>query len=84
MLGYYNILLLLLQAARRNLTYPRYVWITFGWYPDSWWTQAVSTVYVPCTDEELEAFILNARMIQIRQYPTPNDIDETTIAGIVR
>lgn len=68
----------------RNLTYPRYAWITFGWYPDGWWTRAVSSDYVSCSDEELETFILNAGMIQIRQYPTPNNIDGTTIAGIVR
>jgi len=43
----------------------------------------VSKEYVPCSDEKLERFIENARMIQIRQYPTPDDIDGITKAGIV-
>jgi len=72
-----------LQAAKRNLTYPQYAWITYGWYPDNWWTKAVSKNNVSCSDEQLEKFVEKARMLLIRQYPTPDDVDAATIAGIV-
>ena len=73
-----------LQAAKRNLTYPRYAWIMFGWYPDRWWTGAVARNNVSCSDEQLEEFIENARMVLIRTSPIANDVNGTTIAGIVR
>ena len=75
---------LTLQAAKRNLTYPRYAWITFGGYPVGWWTNAVSKNDVSCSDQQLEDFIVKTKMLQIQQYPTPNDFDGSTIFGIVR
>ena len=38
---------------------------------------------VSCSDQQLEEFVEKARMLQIRQYPTPDDVDAATIAGIV-
>ena len=26
-----------MQAAKRRLTYPKYVWIAYDWYPRGWW-----------------------------------------------
>ena len=26
------------------MRYPRYVWITLGWYPDFWWTQGTCAI----------------------------------------
>ena len=72
-----------LQAAKQNLTYPRYSWITFGGYPVGWWTNEVSKNNVSCSDQQLEDFIVKARMLLIQQYPTPDNIDGTTIAEIV-
>ena len=74
-------LMISLQAAKRNLTYPRYVWITFGWYPYGWW---IPENDVSCSNQQLEDFIVKARMLQVQQYPTPNNIDGSTISGIVR
>ena len=70
-----------LQAAKRNLTYPRYVWITFGWYPYGWW---IPENDVSCNNQQLEDFVVKARMLQVQQYPTPNNFDGSTISGIVR
>ena len=39
---------------------------------------------VSCSDQQLEDFIEKARMLQVQQYPTPNDFDGSTIFGIVR
>jgi len=49
----------MLQAAKRNLTYPRYAWIMFGWYPDKWWTGAMARNNLSCSDEQLEVFTEN-------------------------
>ena len=38
---------------------------------------------VSCSDEQLEEFVEKARMLQIQPYPTPDDVDEATVAGIV-
>ena len=74
----------MLQAAKRNLTYPRYAWIMFGWYPDKWWTGAMARNNLSCSDEQLEVFIENARTVLIQHNPITEDVNGTTIAGIVR
>ena len=38
---------------------------------------------VSCSDQQLKDFIEKSKMLQIRQYPTPDDVDGMTIAGIV-
>ena len=43
----------------------------------------MSKTIVPCSDQQLEEFVEKARMLQIRQYPTPDDVNAETIAGIV-
>ena len=39
---------------------------------------------VSCSDQQLEDFIVKARVLLIQQYPTPDDLDGMTIAEIVR
>ena len=66
---------------RRNYTYPRYAWITYNWYPDRWWTEAVTTtVNVNCTDDELERFL--ERVISLENYPVAEDANRTTDEGL--
>ena len=78
-----------MQAAKRGLVYPNYAWITFGAYPEKWWTAEVSGYHpehvpVNCTDKELEEFLINARPIIIQQYhTTPDEVNDITEAGIV-
>ena len=36
-----------------------------------------------CSDEDLEAFLIQSRALLIHIVPEPDDIDEVTAAGIV-
>ena len=72
----------LLQAAKRGLTYPRYVWMAYDWYPRGWWKHAKPDDKVDCDTEQLQRFL--ERAISLRRYPAPDDNSKKTDAGIVR
>ena len=72
------------QALREGFVYPHYGWITFGWYPDRWWTEEVVGEHIDeCTDEELEDFLRRSRPLVIHLIPEPDDYNFKTDAGIV-
>ena len=73
------VLVFSLQAAKLNLTYPRYAWLTFGWYPFGWW---LSDGTVDCTDQQLAAFMERSLALQI--FPNPDDRSASTDTGLVR
>ena len=73
-IGFYPITL---QAQRRNLCHPGYVWITQGWYSDQWWMEGDMN----CTGEDLESFLEGA--IAISHFPTASNESEATDIGIV-
>ena len=72
-----------LQAAHMNLTSPRYVWISHGWYPNQWWTQAVANEAINCSDAQLEAFLAKSRTLAVNHLPAPTDSNAESVAGIV-
>ena len=72
-----------MQAAHRNLTSPRYVWISHGWYSNQWWTQAVANDAINCSDTQLEAFLAKSRTLAVNHLPAPTDSNAETVAGIV-
>ncbi len=60
--------------------YPGYVWITPGWYRDYWWREDVAEdSEIPCSDLDLEQFILNTLSIQIsngtKDPSSPTDVN---------
>lgn len=60
--------------------YPGYVWITPGWYRDNWWREEVAEdSEIPCSDLDLEQFILNTLSIQIsngtKDPSSPTDVN---------
>ena len=72
-----------LQASRRDIVYPHYGWIIFGWYSERWWTEEVARERIDCTDEELESFLGKARPLLIQLLPEPDDYNLITDAGFV-
>ena len=73
----------IMQAFKRRLFGPRYVWITHGWYPDRWWTQEVTNNTVNCTESQLEEFLVQGRVIALNHLTTPDDRNATTDQGTV-
>ena len=66
--------------------YPRYVWITFGWYDDDWYREQPTGELVEdgsgqCTVQELTEAVNGALIIQ--HYPTASDMNAPTMSGIV-
>lgn len=55
-----------MQAYRKNMLYPTYVWITYGWYNDNHWWKSDGNKS-KCSEEEMSA-VLNGS-IAISHYP---------------
>ena len=76
-----------MQALKRNMVYPHFAYITYGGYPEKWWTDEVAggpLDDVECTNDDLNAFIQNARPLQLRFFPEPDHHNLETDAGFVR
>ena len=72
---------LFMQAASKNLTYPRYTWIIYGWYSEQWWMDDAFNGSSSCSlDEKLR---LLDRSIIIQHYPIVKKLGQTTISGYV-
>ena len=69
------------QAVKLGLTYPRYAWLIYGWYQDRWWTGAVDSNMVDCTDQQLATFLERALVLQI--FPSSEDPTAPTDTGLV-
>ena len=71
-----------MQAAKRGLTYPRYAWIAYDWYPRGWWkVDEKGEGDLECNTEILKTFLKGT--ISLRRYPAPDDSSAVTDAGIV-
>ena len=77
-------MIFLLQAYRHGLTLENgYVWLSYAWYPDDWWTEPANrTSYVPdtCSRGELEEMLEYS--IVIDHYAFVEDKDENTSVGL--
>ena len=69
------------QAYMKGFTYPRYAWITYGWYQDEWWTAAVTDNDVNCTDAELASFL--DRVLAVQNIPAAENLTAPTDTGLV-
>ncbi|CAI8012827.1 Gamma-aminobutyric acid type B receptor subunit 2 [Geodia barretti] len=53
--------------ALRDLTYPGYAWITYGWYGERWWEEGEEDS-VSCTAQQLAVYL--ERSLAVSHYPT--------------
>lgn len=65
----------------RGFTYPRYVWLSYGWYQDKWWTSEINPRMANCTDSQLAGFLERGLALQI--LPMAQDLDAMTDTGLV-
>ena len=72
-----------MQAYKRHLFGPQYVWATYSWYRERWWTQEVTNTTISCTDEELEEFVIRERMLTLSHYAIPENRNKITDQGTV-
>ena len=72
---------LYLQAYRRGLYGPRYVWITVNW-GDNWWVPQSNSTH-GCTEEELMTVLEGGFTIIPRGFFLRSDTDAETVSGIV-
>lgn len=64
--------------------YPRYVWITYAWYQEGWWTSAVNDCDDPirCSEDELVQLLRLSLAIQI--VPVSDNPSAQTDVGLVK
>ena len=61
-----------LQASTLGMVLPRYVWMTYGWYPESFWELRPSNgtsyqAFNMCSEEQIISIV--NEMIIIHHYP---------------
>lgn len=61
--------------------YPRYVWITYAWYEDKWWTSEVDNEPINCDDDELAQMLRQSLSVEV--LPVPDDPHAETNVGVV-
>ncbi len=76
-----NTIMYIMQAYLRGYTYPKYVWLTYGWYQDRWWTEEVNPEPTNCTDDQLAEAL--HRSIALQLLPNLNKLNSTTDTGLV-
>ena len=60
---------------------PKYVWITYAWYQDRWWTSAVNDDPIRCDESEIVQLL--RRSLAIEVVPVSDDPDQATDVGLV-
>ena len=65
----------------RGFTYPRYAWVTNGWYQNNWWTEEVNQEQIDCSDDELAEFL--HRSLVLKMLPEHNDSNAPTDVRLV-
>ena len=68
-----------LQASTLGMVPPRYVWITYGWYPEAFWNQSLSNVtsyqvFDQCSREQILSIV--NQMIVLYHYPYYDEQDK--------
>lgn len=54
------------------MTYPEYVWMSYGWYTEEWWLEAQKDT--DCSVFELQVAI--QRSLSIHHFPLPTKSEE--------
>ena len=67
-----------LQIFKRQHLQPKYTWIVYGWHAQETWTNAD---IVNCTEDQMRIVLENAISIEI--FPIPDDMDQSTLSGLV-
>jgi len=68
---------------------PRYAWITYGWYPESFWRQSPSNgpfyqVFDQCSREQIMSIVNQMIIIQFFPRYDEGDRDNPIIGNLVR
>ena len=70
-----------MKAANKSLTYPRYVWIIYGWNADEWWKANAPEDNNRCSlNDKLRVL---ERSLIIQHYPVVHDRGQVTASGYV-
>ncbi len=68
------------QALERDLTAPRYVWITYGWYQEGWWREGTNSV---CSNNQLAGIVERGLALQLfPQSRHPEAMTDTGLVGV--
>ena len=51
------------------MIYPRFVWMSYGWYTEGWWEDELENV--DCTPEQMRMAIY--RSLSFHHFPIPNE-----------
>ena len=69
------------QAYRLGFRYPKYIFMTYGWYADKWWTGSATSSQYNCTAEERATILPYTMGPLLPEFPA--DLDAEAEPGIV-
>ena len=70
-----------IQAYRLGFHYPKYMFITYGWYANNWWTIPATSSRYNCTAEERATVLPYTLAPTVPEFPT--DLNAQAEPGIV-
>ena len=69
------------QAFARGLRYPRYMFLTYGWYSNQWWE--VDTESLGCSSDDRASVLANTLSLLYFDFLQHFDLEAPTDTGIV-
>ena len=76
-----TVIVVTMQAFKRGLRYPQYVYLLYGWYRHQWWHISSDNDNVTCTRSQMEQVL--ERSILVTQYPEILNRSQITDTGEV-
>ena len=64
--------LFFIQALGRGMVYPRFVWMSYGWYTEGWWKEQLQDT--GCSVREMKDAL--HRSLSFHHFPTPTKDEE--------
>ena len=58
-----------IQAYGGGFLYPKYMFITFGWYPNQWWEMPTNTSQYNCTADQIAEVLRYTLAPAIQEIP---------------
>jgi hypothetical protein len=65
---------LICKASRLGFHYPKYMFITYGWYVNNWWTGPGFSAEYNCTDEQRATVLPYTLAAIVPEFPTEFDV----------
>lgn len=68
----------MMQAYRRKLIPPKYLYLTNGWYKEGWWKEGYSSNEYNCSGDDLASVAQQSIGVLLSEFPVGNNARDAT------